>query len=669
MDYGTAQAPSLAQFFKGYSVPGKIDSTSVRIDHTFTPSLSAFFRFADTPSSADSRSSSILTSGNMNVQTYTLGTTYTLSPTATNQFRLGYSRSHSGSTSTMDSFGGAIPTDLGKALGNTTGVTGHNMVAETTVYVQGAGAGELSTPAADTKQHQWNLTDTFDITHRTQHLKFGVDFRQISTYQGSNPIVIDGEYYSAQDILSNSADFAEYANFIPSTPVFNQVALFAQDDWRINSRLSLSGGVRWELAPPPHNAAGPQPYTLVGNPADPSSLSLAPGGTPMWHTSWYNFAPRLGIAWQANNRNNWITVLRVGGGVFFDTSNQVAIPAYFGLGFRFAQTYSQVSLPLTQSQQTISTAIAAPYNNVHVFPSHLQPPYTNEWNASLEQGLGQNNSFTISYVGSAGRRLNGEQELSLRSLNPSFETVFTATDTTSDYDALQAKFQRSVSKGLNALASYTWSHSIDYGSNFAALPLTRGNSDFDVRNSFQGGLTWELPQVRTSKVASASINGWALDGRLLARTGFPVTLLGNYLSDPATGNEYQTNVDLVPNRPIYLYGSQYPGGRSLNSSAFAYPSGSEPGNAPRNFARGFGESQVNFAVKRDFPVFERAHLLFRAEAFNVFNHPNFGYIDPTIGDATFGQALQMLNQSLGTVASQYQQGGPRSMQFALRLAF
>jgi hypothetical protein len=78
---------------------------------------------------------------------------------------------------------------------------------------------------------------------------------------------------------------------------------------------------------------------------------------------------------------------------------------------------------------------------------------------------------------------------------------------------------------------------------------------------------------------------------------------------------------------------------------------------------------VNFAVKRDFPVFERAHLLFRAEAFNVFNHPNFGYIDPTIGDATFGQALQMLNQSLGTVASQYQQGGPRSMQFALRLAF
>ena len=389
----------------------------------------------------------------------------------------------------------------------------------------------------------------------------------------------------------------------------------------------------------------------------------------MWHTSWYNFAPRLGIAWQANNRNNWITVLRVGGGVFFDTSNQVAIPAYFGLGFRFAQTYSQVSLPLTQSQQTISTAIAAPYNNVHVFPSHLQPPYTNEWNASLEQGLGQNNSFTISYVGSAGRRLNGEQELSLRSLNPSFETVFTATDTTSDYDALQAKFQRSVSKGLNALASYTWSHSIDYGSNFAALPLTRGNSDFDVRNSFQGGLTWELPQVRTSKVASASINGWALDGRLLARTGFPVTLLGNYLSDPATGNEYQTNVDLVPNRPIYLYGSQYPGGRSLNSSAFAYPSGSEPGNAPRNFARGFGESQVNFAVKRDFPVFERAHLLFRAEAFNVFNHPNFGYIDPTIGDATFGQALQMLNQSLGTVASQYQQGGPRSMQFALRLAF
>jgi hypothetical protein len=66
---------------------------------------------------------------------------------------------------------------------------------------------------------------------------------------------------------------------------------------------------------------------------------------------------------------------------------------------------------------------------------------------------------------------------------------------------------------------------------------------------------------------------------------------------------------------------------------------------------------------------EHTHLQFRAEALNVFNHPNFGYIDPYLTDPTFGQATQMLNQSLGTVAAQYQQGGPRSMQFALKVFF
>jgi hypothetical protein len=74
-------------------------------------------------------------------------------------------------------------------------------------------------------------------------------------------------------------------------------------------------------------------------------------------------------------------------------------------------------------------------------------------------------------------------------------------------------------------------------------------------------------------------------------------------------------------------------------------------------------------VRRDFPISERTRLQFRADAFNIFNHPNFGYVDAQLGDATFGRATQMLNQSLATVAPQYQQGGPRSMQFSLKLLF
>jgi hypothetical protein len=669
IDYGTQQSPNLAEFFQGYKLPGKIDSSSIRIDQTFTPAFSAFFRFADTPSSIQSRILSELTNSEMNVQTYTLGTTYALSQSITNQFRLGYSRSSSGSTSGADSFGGAVPTDLGKAMGNTNGITGQTAEAELLLEISGSGGSVLETPCQTSQQQQWNVTDTFDIVHRAQQFKFGIDFRQISTEQVIDPFVPLAEYLSAQSVLTNSATVAEYFKYLPSTPIYNEFALFAQDDWRITSRLSLSGGMRWEVAPPPHSATNPQPYTAIGDLSNPSTLRLAPDGTSLWHASLGNLAPRLGIAWQANTLKNWATVIRGGGGVFFDTNNEIALPAFLGFGFRALARYDSVPMPFTTAQQNISVSTAPPYTNLDVYPSHIQLPYTLEWNTAIEQGLGQNNIATVSYLGSAGRRLSATQELNLSKSNSSFDEINYFPGVTSDYDALQAKFQRNVSKGVNALISYAWSHSIDYGSNSGALMVTRGNSDFDVRQSFQGGLTWELPHLQSSGLTAGLLNGWAFDGRLIARTAFPVTLEGNFETDQATGSEFYTNVNLVPNQPIYLYGGQFPGGRSLNPAAFAYPTGTNPGNAPRNFARGFGETQVNCAARRDFPFSERVHLQFRAEAFNILNHPNFGFVDPNLNDSTFGQATQMLNQSLGTVASQYQQGGPRSMQFALRLAF
>jgi hypothetical protein len=164
------------------------------------------------------------------------------------------------------------------------------------------------------------------------------------------------------------------------------------------------------------------------------------------------------------------------------------------------------------------------------------------------------------------------------------------------------------------------------------------------------------------------MNRWGLDARLLARTAFPVPLCGNQPTDPLTGSQYCAGLNLVPNQPTYLYGPQYPGGRAINPIAFSVPSGTSLGNAPRNFIRGFGERQMNMAVRREFPIRERLHLQFRAEAFNVLNHPNFGLVDSTRSSATFGQATSMLNQNT-TLASQYQQGGPRSMQFALKVLF
>jgi hypothetical protein len=276
----------------------------------------------------------------------------------------------------------------------------------------------------------------------------------------------------------------------------------------------------------------------------------------------------------------------------------------------------------------------------------------------------------MSYVGANGRRLVGEQQLSLTALNPDFGTIiYFPSHVTSNYQALEVQFQRSVSHGVQALASYTWSHSVDLGSTGTAIPFTRGNSDFDVRNNFQGGLSWDLPGITSSRATGLLLNNWGLDGRVMARGGFPVPLTGSTYTDPGTGSLEYLGLNQVADQPIYLYGPRYPGGRAINPAAFSLPSSGVIGNAPRNFVRGFGAVQVNLAARREFHVHDNVAFQFRAEAFNILNHPNFGYIDSTYSDATFGQATQMLNQSLGTVASQYQQGGPRSMQFALKLLF
>ncbi len=188
------------------------------------------------------------------------------------------------------------------------------------------------------------------------------------------------------------------------------------------------------------------------------------------------------------------------------------------------------------------------------------------------------------------------------------------------------------------------------------------------------------------------LHHWGLDDRFSARTAFPVTLGGNQLLQP-NGQLFFAGLDVVPNEPIYLYGANCasvlqglnrlkpgqgcPGGRAINPNAFAQvPSDPNTGNATRqgtasrNFVRGFGAWQMDLAVRREFPIYEDLRLQFRAEAFNIFNHPNFGLVDPSLGSLTFGQATGTLATSLGGILSPlYQTGGSRSMQFALKLVF
>ena len=669
VDYGTASSPGLAQFIAPFSLPSSIDSTSVRLDHNLGPKLSLFFRFGDTPSFTTSRPYLARTTTSSNATTYTIGTTAQLSSRITDEFRLGYSRSDSALTSMLDNFGGATPINLANGIG-----AASTLNTEPFVLLSIAGIGQtiLGAPFGRNLSRQWNLVDTLSLSSGHHNFKFGVDHRQIRSPLTPPDTEPFAEFLSPQTILAGAADVTLFIGNKPSTPRFNELALFAQDEWRPHPSLSLSLGVRWEVDPPPTGEHGNDAYTISGSLSDPASLSLEPQGTPLWKTAWSNFAPRLGVAWIAHSRPGAETVFRAGGGVFFDTADEIASLGYSSFGFFAQQVGYGVPIPYTSSELSVPISTAPPYTSAPIiaFPSHLQLPYTLEWNASVQQALGKNQSLTVSYVGANARRLLNLQEFSLTGLNPSFGTVeYPADKITSNYQALQLQFQRSIEKGLQVLASYTWSHSIDYGSQSYTLPLQRGSSDFDVRHNLQGGITWSLPTVNRPHFTDVLLNGWGLDARLSVRTAFPVTLNGNITMDPATGQVFNGNLNLVSSEPIYIYGPQYPGGRAINPAAFCLPSACGGETAPRNSARGFGATQLNTAVRREFHLHDSLALQFRAEAFNILNHPNFGFVDPTYTDATFGQATKMLNASLGTVASQYQQGGPRSMQFALKLTF
>jgi hypothetical protein len=308
-----------------------------------------------------------------------------------------------------------------------------------------------------------------------------------------------------------------------------------------------------------------------------------------------------------------------------------------------------------------------------------------QWNAALEQALGTRQALTISYVGSAGRRL-----LETYSLFPTYPNYsvgdglnVTKNGPTSDYDALQVQFQRTLSKGLQALISYTYSHSIDDASSNFNLSdvLERASSDFDLRHNFQAALTYEVPGQYSNRILSGLLRGWALDMRVTARSALPVDVIGSSQQLPPHGTYIYFHPNLVPSQPLYLYGSQYPGGKIINYAAFTVPTSGpgfdSEGNTPRNYASGFGAWQLNQAFRREFPIHERLHLQFRAEAFNLFNHPSFappynywsyGRWNPNTLFG-FGGSAGTLNTYSGGLNSLYQPGGPRSVQLALKLLF
>jgi len=460
--------------------------------------------------------------------------------------------------------------------------------------------------------------------------------------------------------------------------------LYAQDTWKITPRFTLTYGLRWELDPAP----SPRGSTTVAawqNVNDPALITLAAPGTSVWNTSYNNFAPRIGIVYSPTRKGDF--VIRAGGGVFYDLG--VGSAADLGSFFPNAATafFPQVFLPLGNINPYLpAISDKPPFPFVEGFDPNLKRPRSYQWNLAVEKSFHGNQAISATYVGQAGRDLLRREALSQPNPNFTSEFVLVQNSAWSNYNALQLQYRRSFTQHLQALVNYSLSHSLDNASNDVIAGLSHtiisgasdyASSDFDVRHSLSGALTYAIPYAAKAGVFAPLTKGWSINTVIVARSGFPFNAVV-FSTSPDTGGAASSRPDLMPGQPFWLYGSKCiavdgppcAGGKGLNPAAFAIPSTIRQGSEGRNNISGFGLTQIDLSLSRNFPITQRVDLQFRTDAFNVLNHPNFtnplGFVE---FGSTYLQSISMLNHGLGGLAPLFQEGGPRSLQLSLKLTF
>jgi hypothetical protein len=694
----------IAQFNGSYSDPGTLDAYSLRIDHKLNDRLNLFGRYDYSPSRLSQRGGggtalSTVVPTTTTTQTATAGATWTISPGAANDFRFNFSRTDASSSSRLDSFGGAVP--LG-TLPLPSPFTADNAEFAFQVFSLNLNnASLIAGVTAHNQQRQINIVDNVSTQKGSHSLKFGVDYRRLS------PRLVPPAYGQVNlfsDIPSTDTGTA-LGSFVDSslseTLLFRNLGVFAQDTWRIMPRLTMTYGLRWDVDFVP--TSGPEFNAVTGfDLSNLSNLALLPAGTPPYKTKWGNAAPRIGLAYQVSESQRWQTVLRSGFGVFYDLASSETGNGVNSISYPFGSSNIVfANFPLSAADAAPAPIVPPNANlgsTLYAVDPNLELPLTLQWNVAVEQALGSQQTMSVSYIGAAGRRLIQTAEIGAP--NPNLYQALLVTNAgTSFYNALQLQFQRRLSHGLQVLFSYSWSHSIDtasagsLGSGSNALSglstsLNRGPSDFDIRNAFSIGLTYDIAAPKGNTFARAILRGWSTENIIQARSASPVDIYYGDVGQLSNGFLTNTRPDIVAGQPFYLDGPQYPGGKAFNPAAFTSPP-LDPvtglpvsqGNLPRNALRGFGLTQWDFAVHREFPIRESLKLQFRAEMFNVLNHPNFGPPVGNLGSPSainpqFGRSIQMLGRSLaggnlgsGAFDPLYQLGGPRSIQFGLKLLF
>ena len=471
---------------------------------------------------------------------------------------------------------------------------------------------------------------------------------------------------------------------------------YIQDDWRVQQRLTLNLGIRYDLFTPfteAHNAISNfDPYT---------STLLVPGvnagATAGVNTDYSNLAPRLGFAFLAQPK----TVLRGGFGLTYIPISSGAKTALGNAPYVF--NYQSVFNTTTLAEGLPVPSVQPPFNlnatNVANFTlagidPHYRSTYIEQFNLTLQQEIGHS-SLQLSYVGEIGKHLRQNPDLNLAPpstygcTSPSqdcwvkhlpfynqFPNLTTVNEMLSEgyssYNALQATVLHRFTNDLGLNANYTWAHALNNAPNYAAgatgsgvIPLQTskidyGDSDLDIRNRFAMMLNYSFPFGKAAHGMKAGlIKGWQANAIWIQSTGLPFSIT----DDTAYSN---TGVPGGGERALLIgnptakppAGTANAGLIQFNTAAFTSQTFGTYVPSRRNLLRGPHYRTFNLSGFKTFPVYENMKLQFRAEVFNLTNTPNFSTPDAGLGDGSFGEITSTRGGSY-----------PRQLQFVLKLLF
>ncbi|MDE1176694.1 MAG: carboxypeptidase regulatory-like domain-containing protein [Edaphobacter sp.] len=512
--------------------------------------------------------------------------------------------------------------------------------------------------------------DNVTLTKGKHTLLFGVDIRKVAgnattnnTPFGQQSFTGDMTGYAPADYILGTPRTSITPEGVPITAARQwRTAEYFQDNFRMNDRLTLNLGIRYEIYAPPvdtNNVSRTLDFSQ-----NPPVLTPAPGQrlNNIWSITHKDIAPRVGFAWSMYPT----TVVRGGYGITyyggqFDNINILQLnPPTAGSLTITNPNAGPTAPPLASIETPVPAALypANPFFNVVTMPADRKRPdaMVQTWNATIEQQF-KNMVLTTSYVGTKGSDLDtsiqyfnspapGPGDIQSRRPYNTFARI-RALDFTgaSYYNSLQEHLEWRVNAHSNVTASYVWSHLFDNQGNSTNAggctcqdprnPHEWAPGSNDQRHNFVLAYVYRLPDFTKSRLAGLGMNGWTLNGIVNLASGTPVNV---------TQSTDSENVDNPWQRPNLVAGANaYVANKSAvngwyNSSAFAL-SGYAFGTTPRNYLVGPGTKTVNLSVMKNFvmPYADTHSLQIRFEAFNALNTPQFSSPGSSYGASSFGQ--------------------------------